>query len=144
MVTYERQRIRDVAAIDDSRLDAAPGADSTSSRLDALVVVRVYGEDAGVLRDQASAIRRIAAASTAWSAPRVETPDPGADACAIEVDLAAAQRLGIKPGDVRRAAATLLSGIEVGSLFEEQKVFDVVVRAHAADAPQPRRASATC
>ena len=31
------------------------------------------------------------------------------------------------PGDIRRAAATLLSGIAVGSLFEEQKVFDVVV-----------------
>ena len=34
---------------------------------------------------------------------------------------------GIKPGDVRRAAATLLSGLNVGSLFEDQKVFDVVV-----------------
>ncbi len=45
----------------------------------------------------------------------------------IEVDLAAAQRYGLKPGDVRRAAATLLSGIQVGNLFEEQKVFDVVV-----------------
>ena len=45
----------------------------------------------------------------------------------VEVDLAAAQRHGIKPGDVRRAAATLLSGVAVGSLFEEQKVFDVVV-----------------
>src|SRR4029078_8927054 len=27
----------------------------------------------------------------------------------------------------RRAASTVLSGIQVGSLFEEQKVFDVVV-----------------
>ena len=39
----------------------------------------------------------------------------------------AAQEYGVKPGDVRRAAATLVSGIGVGSLFEEQKVFDVVV-----------------
>jgi Cu/Ag efflux pump CusA len=45
----------------------------------------------------------------------------------IKVDLLAAERYGIKPGDVRRAAATLLSGIVAGSLFEEQKVFDVVV-----------------
>src|SRR5262249_39188515 len=45
----------------------------------------------------------------------------------IEVDLAKAQRAGIKPGDVRRAAATLLSGVQVGNLFEGQKVFDVVV-----------------
>ena len=38
-----------------------------------------------------------------------------------------AERVGVVPGDVRRAAATLMSGIGVGSLFEQQKVFDVVV-----------------
>lgn len=32
-----------------------------------------------------------------------------------------------QPGDIRRAATSLLSGIEVGFLFEEQKVFEVVV-----------------
>ena len=45
----------------------------------------------------------------------------------VQVDLAAAQAHGIKPGDVRRASATLLSGLNVGNLFEDQKVFDVVV-----------------
>ncbi len=45
----------------------------------------------------------------------------------IKVDLTTAQTHGIKPGDVRRAAATLISGILVGNLFEEQKIFDVVV-----------------
>jgi Cu/Ag efflux pump CusA len=45
----------------------------------------------------------------------------------IEVDLARAQRYGLKPGDVRRAAATLIAGIQVGSIFEQQKVFDVIV-----------------
>jgi len=45
----------------------------------------------------------------------------------IEVDLERAKAVGLKPGDVRRAAAVLLSGMHVGSLFEEQKVFDVVV-----------------
>ena len=39
----------------------------------------------------------------------------------------AAERYGIAPGDVRRTAATLLSGLTVGNLFEQQKVFDVVV-----------------
>ena len=34
---------------------------------------------------------------------------------------------GIKPGEVRRAAATLVQGIQVGALFERQKVFDVLV-----------------
>ena len=45
----------------------------------------------------------------------------------IEVDLAAAEDHGLKPGDIRRQTTTLLSGIQVGNLFEEQKVFDVVV-----------------
>ncbi len=45
----------------------------------------------------------------------------------IEVDIARAQAFGVKPGDVRRQAATLFSGLVVGNLFEDQKVFDVVV-----------------
>jgi Cu/Ag efflux pump CusA len=45
----------------------------------------------------------------------------------VDVAIAAAARHGIAPGDVRRAAATYLSGITAGSLFEQQKVFDVVV-----------------
>src|SRR6185436_19106281 len=39
----------------------------------------------------------------------------------------AAQLHGLKPGDVRRAAATLMNGIVVGNLYEEQKIFEVVV-----------------
>jgi CzcA family heavy metal efflux pump len=46
---------------------------------------------------------------------------------AIEVDIAKAGRYGLSPGDVRRAAATLVAGLEVGSLYEQQKVFAVKV-----------------
>ena len=45
----------------------------------------------------------------------------------VEVDLEAAQRYGIKPGDVRRAAATLVSGIEVGDIFNNGRAYDVNV-----------------
>ncbi len=45
----------------------------------------------------------------------------------IEVDIPKAAAKGVKPGDVRRAAATMLSGITAGNLFEQQKIFDVVV-----------------
>src|SRR5438034_8631673 len=45
----------------------------------------------------------------------------------IEVNLDKAKHYGLKPGDVRRAATTLVSGLEVGNLFDEQKVFEVVV-----------------
>ena len=45
----------------------------------------------------------------------------------VKVDLAAAQRHGLKPGDVRRASATLMSGEEVGDLFFHGKAYDVNV-----------------
>jgi Cu/Ag efflux pump CusA len=45
----------------------------------------------------------------------------------IEVNLEKAKHYGLKPGDVRRAATSLISGIHVGNLFEEQKVFEVMV-----------------
>ena len=47
--------------------------------------------------------------------------------CKVEVDLAKAQQYGLKPGDVRRAAATLMSGEEVGDIFRAGKAYDVMV-----------------
>lgn len=93
---------------------------------DNALVVRVYGQDPEVLRTKAEELQRVIAEVDGVGAPRVDLPaeEPTVE---VEVDLQAANRHGIKPGDVRRAAATLLSGVEVGSLFEEQKVFDVVV-----------------
>ena len=107
--TYSNERVR----------EALTGADED-------VVVRVYGEDLDVLSAQAQTVRSAVSQVDGVATARVDLPaqEPTLE---IEVDLQAAQREGIKPGDVRRAASTLLSGIQVGSLFEEQKVFDVVV-----------------
>jgi Cu/Ag efflux pump CusA len=79
-----------------------------------------------VLHAKAEEVRRAIAGVDGVAAPHVDVQatEPTVE---IEVDLASAERYGIKPGDVRRAAATLLSGVTVGNLFEEQKVFDVVV-----------------
>lgn len=90
------------------------------------ITVRVFGEDHEVLRGQAERLQQVLAGIDGVVDPHVVLPleEPTVE---IEVDLASAQRYGVKPGDVRRAAATLLSGIQVGSLFEQQKVFDVVV-----------------
>jgi CzcA family heavy metal efflux pump len=109
LLTYPKRRIDEVLA--------GPGG---------ALVVRVYGQDLEVLRGKAEEVRRLLAGVDGVANPQVErmVEEPTLE---IEVDLARAQRHGIKPGDVRRAAATMLSGIQVGSLFEEQKVFDVVV-----------------
>jgi Cu/Ag efflux pump CusA len=90
------------------------------------VVVRVYGDDFRALRNQAEAVRAALADIDGVVEPVVDLP-PEEPTIEIQVDLAAAQLVGIKPGDVRRSAATLLSGLLVGNLFEEQKVFEVVV-----------------
>jgi Cu/Ag efflux pump CusA len=90
------------------------------------VVVRLYGSNDDVLRRAAGDVRGAMAGIDGIVATRLDLPlqQPILE---VEVDLAAALRHGIKPGDVRRAAATMFSGLQVGNLFEEQKVFDVVV-----------------
>jgi CzcA family heavy metal efflux pump len=90
------------------------------------LTVRVYGQDLNVLRSKAEEVRQAIAGVDGTANQQVQrlVEEPTLE---IEVDLAKAQQVGIKPGDVRRAAATMLSGIQVGNLFEEQKVFDVVV-----------------
>ena len=90
------------------------------------LVVRVYGNDYALLAEEAERIRQVIAGVGGVARAQLITPVE-TSRLEIAVDLAAAQEVGLKPGDVRRTAAALLSGIEVGNLFEEQKVFDVVV-----------------
>jgi CzcA family heavy metal efflux pump len=127
VVTYTTQKIRDVGALNDGdnpvrsdRLDVLTGSDKP-------LVVRVYGQDLGVLRREADKVQQLMSGVDGVVAPRVRQPAQQ-PTLQIEVDLDKARRQGIKPGDVRRAEATLLQGIQVGSVFENQKVFDVIVQ----------------
>jgi CzcA family heavy metal efflux pump len=90
------------------------------------VTVRLFGENHMTLRAEAAKLQNAISTVSGVADPRVILPaeEPSLE---IEVDLASAQKYGIRPGDVRRAAAILVSGIHVGSIFEEQKIFDVVV-----------------
>ncbi|MCV0403334.1 MAG: efflux RND transporter permease subunit [Chloroflexi bacterium] len=90
------------------------------------IVVRVYGEDQAVLGTQADAVLGAVRTIPGVAEARIDAPtmEP---TVRITVDLAAAELNGLTPGAVRRTATTLLSGLEVGSLFEGQKVFEVVV-----------------
>jgi Cu/Ag efflux pump CusA len=90
------------------------------------VYARVYGQDLTVLNERATAIRDAMGNVPGVENPRIDTA-PLQPSINVEVDLAAAERYGVKAGDVRRTATTLLSGIETGLLYEEQKVFEVVV-----------------
>jgi Cu/Ag efflux pump CusA len=108
--TYPQQKIDQIRAAADSAFG-----------------VRVYGVDMPTLRAKAEEVRQVLAHTAGIVNPRVEAPveQPTVQ---VKVDLAAAQKAGVIPGDVRRAAAALLQGIEVGNVYEQQKVFSVVVK----------------
>jgi CzcA family heavy metal efflux pump len=90
------------------------------------IVVRIYGSDLEELRTKAheveAAMAEIEGIVDLHVELQVEVPQ-----VEVEVDLAAAERHSLKPGDVRRAASTLVSGIEVGDVFREGKAYDVQV-----------------
>ncbi|MEA2844598.1 MAG: hypothetical protein QOJ69_2269, partial [Actinomycetota bacterium] len=110
----------DVESYQQARVDEAGTAP------EAPVVVRVYGNEQGVLTSKADEVGKELAKIDGIEDLQVHVPasEPTLE---VEVDLDKARQVGVKPGDVRRAAAILLSGIDVGQLFYDQKVFDVVV-----------------
>jgi Cu/Ag efflux pump CusA len=93
---------------------------------DEAISVRIYGQDLNILRAKAAEIQRELAKIDGIKDPQIE-PQSEQQAINVEVDLDKARTYGLKPGDVRRAASALIGGITVGSLFQDQKVFDVVV-----------------
>jgi Cu/Ag efflux pump CusA len=112
--TYPRARVNDVL----DTPNRVAGKDLT---------VRAFGSNLDTLRRAAGDARNAVAGVDGVASAELQQPivEPTID---VEVDLDRAEQLGIRPGDVRRTAATLLNGILVGNLFEEQKIFEVVVQ----------------
>ena len=118
--------------------DGTPGLTGTVSTYEAdsmtgvlasgsnTIVTRVYGVNGGELATLAGRLSGAVARIPGVTGTTVTTPvtQPTID---IDVNLNAAASYGISPGDVRREAGTLLSGLTVGNYFENQEVFDVVV-----------------
>jgi CzcA family heavy metal efflux pump len=89
-------------------------------------VVRIYGSDLKVIHAKAEeveeSLKDIPGMENLNIQLQSEVPQ-----VQVVVDLEAARKYGLKPGDVRRASATLLSGEEVGDLFRDGKAYDVNV-----------------
>jgi CzcA family heavy metal efflux pump len=90
------------------------------------IVVRIFGPDLDVLRNKAEEVRAALA-----DVPNlinlhkeliVEVPH-----IQVTLKLEEAQRYGLKPGDARRASATLMAGEEVGDIFIDGRTYDVHV-----------------
>ncbi len=90
------------------------------------IVVRINGPDLPVLRSKAEeveqALSEIEGIADLQVDLQVDVPQ-----VEVEVDLEAAQRYGLKPGDVRRAAGVLVSSEEVADIFRDGKTYEVQV-----------------
>ena len=90
------------------------------------IVVRIYGQKNDVLNQKAEEVR--AALSDVKGIVDLRTEGQIEELqVQVKVDLDAAGRANVKPGDVRRSTATVFSGLVVGYLFKEQKIYEVVV-----------------
>lgn len=107
--TYLKERIREVLT----------GSSDT-------VVVRIYGPELETLRSLADEVNQslqgIDGVVDLKTELHVDVPQ-----VEIEVDLEAAHRYGITPGDVRRASAVMIAGEEVGDIYRDGKTYDVNV-----------------
>ena len=127
VVSYTTQKMRDVGALIRGVNAAQAGSFDLLTGVDQPIMVRIFGEDPIVLQQNADQVQGLLAGVEGVTDPVVVKPQMQAT-IEIEVDLEKAQKLGMTPGDVRRAEATLVQGIQVGSLFEDQKIFDVIVQ----------------
>lgn len=109
LLTYLTERIKEV-------LTGASGA----------IVVRIYGPNLDELRataqDVADVMGTVEGVTNLKVEPQVLIPQ-----IVIDFKQEAAAQFGLSPGDVRRATTTLIRGTQVGEIFEEQKIFRVMV-----------------
>ena len=90
------------------------------------IVVQLYGQDLKVLEEKADEISKVLGSVDGIVDEHVEL-QKDVPQIEVRVDLDKARTYGIKPGDVRRAAATMLAGEEVGDIFRGGKAYDVQV-----------------
>jgi Cu/Ag efflux pump CusA len=107
--TYLKERIREV-------LTGSPTA----------ITVRIFGDDLKLIRDKADEVKHAFENIPGIVDLKVESQKaiPQID---VQVKLDAAERYGVKPGDVRRIAAAMVTGTEAGDIFRDGKAYDVNV-----------------
>ncbi len=90
------------------------------------IVIRIFGPDLDVLRTKADEVEERLSEIEGLSELHVEflldIPQ-----IQVEVDLDRARAYGLKPGDVRRAAAYMIAGEEVGDIHVAHRTYDVNV-----------------
>ena len=92
------------------------------------IVVRIYGPELETLREQAELIEErladIPGLIDAHASFQTDLPH-----ITVEPNLTEARKHGLKPGDIRRQASTLIASEEVSDIFAGGKAYDVHVTA---------------
>jgi CzcA family heavy metal efflux pump len=107
--TYLKERIREVL--------------TGSSEV---ITIRIYGPDLETLEAKAEEINALIGGIPGLTENHVEHQET-IPQVRVEVNLEAARKYGLKPGDVRRASAQLMAGEEVGDIFRDGRAYDVQV-----------------
>lgn len=109
VLTYLKERIKEVLT----------GASAT-------IVVRLYGPDMAVLREQAQLVYKSIADVPGVVDLKLE-PQILVPQVSVKMKPDAATLFGLTPADVRKSVATLVKGTKAGEVYHDQKVFDVAV-----------------
>lgn len=109
LLTYLRERIKEVLT----------GAGAS-------VVVRIFGPDLDTLRRHASEVGDVLKDVPGVSELKVE-PQTLVPRISVSLRPEAAALHGLTPGQIRLAITTLIRGRKVGEVFQNQRVYDVVV-----------------
>ena len=109
LLTYLTERIKEV-------LTGASGA----------IVVRIYGPNLAELRSTAEEVAAVMDKVEGVTNLKVE-PQKLIPQIVVDLKPEAAAQFGLSPGDVRTTASTLVRGTQVGEIYEEQKIFRVMV-----------------
>lgn len=107
--TYLRERVKEVLT---------GGSES--------IVVRVSGDDLNDIKATADAVAAAIHDVPGLKDPHASVQEPVAQ-INVEVNEAAALTYGLKPGDIRRQAATMIASEEVADLFQGGRAYDVHV-----------------
>jgi len=109
VLTYLKERIREVLT----------GTSET-------IAVRIYGNELSELRKKAEEVKEALEEIEGIIDLHVELMEE-IPQIEVKVDLQKVQHYGIKPGDIRRTAATLVASEEVGDIHTAHRTYDVNV-----------------
>ncbi len=109
LLTYLTERIKEV-------LTGASGA----------IVVRIYGPNLEDLRSTAEDVAAVMGDVDGVTNLKVE-PQKLIPQLVVDVKPEKAAQFGLSPGDVRQATSTLIRGTQVGEIYEDKKIFRVMV-----------------